>query len=391
MKTLRYGIVGVGFVGPHHVEAVRRLGFVEIAAVADANLEIARRKADQLHVPKAYGSYQELVADPAIDVVDIATPTWLHHPVVMAAIAKGKHVIVDKPMAVSAVQAREMRDAARAARVVNAVTFNYRYHPVVQQARAMIARGEIGAVRFVHGQYLQEWLLYETDFSWRLEPDKAGAACVIGDAGAHWFDLAEYLTDSRIVCVLADLNTAVKVRKRPVGKSREAFAAAEIGETEDYRVQVDDLSSALVRFDNGAVGNFFASQICAGHKNDLRIEINGSKASLAWKKENSEELWIGRRGAPNQTLMKDPSLMDPSAQPYAALPGGHNEGWPDAFRNLMRNVFTFIAEGRDPATADGLAFPTFQTGYRIACVTDAILRSQHAGNAWVDVADDLPR
>jgi predicted dehydrogenase len=385
MKKLRYGIVGVGFIGPHHIEAVRRLGFVEIAAVADANIEIARRKAEQLHIPKAYGSYQELVADPTIDVVDIATPTWLHHPAAMAAIAKGKHVIVDKPLAVASAQAREMRDAARAAGVVNAVTFNYRYHPVVQHARAMIARGEIGDIRFVHGQYLQEWLLHDTDFSWRLEPDKAGEACVIGDAGAHWFDLAEHLTGSRIVQVLADLNTAVKVRKRPVGKSREAFAAADAGETEDFHVQVDDLSTALVRFDNGAVGNFFASQICAGHKNDLRIEINGSKASLAWKKERSEELWIGHRGAPNQTLMKDPSLLDAAAQPYAAMPGGHNEGWPDAFKNLMRNVLTFIAEGRDPASADGKLFPRFDEGLRAACVVDAIVKSQRAGNKWVDV------
>ncbi len=385
MKPLRYGIVGVGFVGPHHIEAVRRLGFVEIAAVADANLDIARRKAGQLHVPRAYGSYQELVSDPSIDVVDVATPTWLHHPVAMAALAQGKHVIVDKPMATGATQAREMRDAARAAGVVNAVTFNYRYHPVVQQARAMIAGGELGEIRFIHGRYLQEWLLYDTDFSWRLEPDKAGEACVIGDAGAHWFDLAEHLTGLRIVRVLADLNTAVKVRKRPVGKSREAFSAADAGETEDYRVEVDDLSSALLRFDNGAVGNFFASQVCAGHKNDLRIEINGSKASLEWKKERSEELWIGRRGAANQMLVKDPGLMDPSAQAYAAMPGGHNEGWPDAFRNLMRNIFLFIAEGRDPASADGIAFPTFQTGYEVACVVDAILQSQRAGGTWADV------
>jgi predicted dehydrogenase len=385
MKKLRYGIVGVGFVGPHHVEAVRRLGFVEIAAVADASLEIASRKADQLHIPKAYGSYQELVDDPTIDVVDIATPTWLHHPVAMAAIARGKHVIVDKPLAVTSAQAREMRDTARAAGVVNAVTFNYRYHPVVQHARAMIARGEIGEIRFVHGRYLQEWLLHETDFSWRLEPEKAGAACVIGDAGAHWFDLAEHLTGLRIVRVLADLNTAVKVRKRPVGKSREAFASAEAGATEDYSVQVDDLSNALVRFDNGAVGNFFASQVCAGHKNDLRIEINGSKASLEWKKERSEELWIGHRETPNQILMKDPGLLDVAAQPYAAMPGGHNEGWPDAFKNLMRNVLTFIAEGRDSRSADGKLFPRFDEGLRAARIVDAIVKSQRAGNQWVDV------
>jgi predicted dehydrogenase len=385
MKPIRYGIVGVGFVGPHHVEAVRRLGFVDIVAVADASLEIARRKADQLRVPRAYASFQELVADPEIDVVDIATPTWLHHPVAMAAIAKGKHVIVDKPMAVTSAQAREMRDAALAAGVVNAVTFNYRYHPMVQQARVMIARGDIGAVRFIHGQYLQEWLLYETDFSWRLEPDKAGAACVIGDAGAHWFDLAQHLTGQRIASVLADLHTAIKVRKKPLGQWREAFSADTGGKTEDFPVRVDDLSNLLVRFDNGAVGNFFASQVCAGHKNDLRIEINGSKESIAWVQERPEELWLGRRGAPNCTLLKEPETLAPEARQYAALPGGHGEGWPDAFKNLMRNVLTFIAEGRDPATADGVQFARFEEGYRVACIVDAILKSQRAGSRWVDV------
>jgi predicted dehydrogenase len=385
MKTIRYGIVGLGFVGPHHVDAVRRLGFVEIVAAAGANYEKTRQKAEQLHIPKTYGSYQQLVADPGIDVVGIATPTWLHHPVAMAAIANHKHVIVDKPIATTSQEAREMRDAACAAGVVNAVTFNYRYHPALQQARAMIAQDEIGPIRFVHGQYLQDWLMYETDFSWRLEVDKAGAACSICDAGSHWYDLAEFVTGLRIVSVLADLNTAIKVRKRPIGESREAFAAGTAGQAEDFQVQVDDLSNLLVRFNNGAVGNFLASQICAGHKNDLRIEVNGSRGSLAWKAERSEELWIGRRAGPNQLLMKDPSLFASSVKPYAALPGGHNEGWPDAFKNLMRNILTFIAEGRDPASADGIFFPGFEEGCRAVSIVDAIVKSHKAGGRWLDV------
>lgn len=385
MKKLRYGIIGVGFVGPHHIDAVRRLGFVEIVAVAGSNLGSARSKAEQFYVPKAYGSYNELVTDPNIDVVDIATPTALHHPIAMAAIAAGKHVIVDKPLALTSAQVLEMRDAARRAGVVHAVTFNYRYHPVVQQARAMISQGEIGDIRFIHGQYLQEWLLYETDFSWRLEPEKAGEACVIGDAGAHWFDLAEYLAGLRIVRVLADLNTAIKVRQRPIGKSGETFGGAAAGKTEDYEVRVDDLSAVLVRFENGAVGNFFASQVCAGHKNDLRIELNGSKASLAWSKERSEELWIGRRGAPNEMLMKDPGLLNANVRSYAALPGGHNEGWSDAFKNLMRNILNFIAERHNPIEADGHLFPRFDEGLRAARIVDAIIRSQRSGNCWMDV------
>ena len=220
MKRLKYGIVGAGFVGPHHIDAVRRLGFVDIAALAASKLELARRKAAQLFVPRAYGSYQELVADPEIDVVDIATPTWLHHRIALAAVAARKHVIVDKPMAATAAEARKMMKAAREAGVVNAVTFNYRYNPVVQHARVMIRRGDAGEIRFVHGHYTQDWLLHETDYSWRLERDKAGPACVVGDAGAHWFDLAQYLTGLRVASVLADLTTAIKTRKRPAAERR---------------------------------------------------------------------------------------------------------------------------------------------------------------------------
>jgi len=383
---LGYGIVGFGFVGPHHVDAVRRLGFVDIVAVAGNNLDNLRRKAKQFFIPKVHRSYQDLIDDAAIDVVGIATPTSLHFPIAMEAIAHRKHVIVDKPLTISSAQARELRRAALEARVVHAVTFNYRYHPIIQQARAMTLRGDLGKIRFIHGHYLQDWLLHDTDFSWRLEPDKAGDLCVAADAGAHWYDLAEYLTGSRIVQVFADLHTMIKVRRRRIGLSEEAFASADTGPTAEYQVRGDDLSNLFLRFDDGAVGSFSASQICAGHKNDLTIELNGSEASARWSAERSEELWIGRRGQPNQLLVKDPRLFEKEAAIYARLPGGHEEGWPDAFRNLMKNVFTFIAEGRDPRDADGVTFPRFDEGYRSALVVDAILRSHQDGGRWAEVA-----
>ncbi len=385
---LRYGIVGLGFVGPHHVDAVRRLGFVDVVAAAGRDSLKTQAKAKALHIPRVYDSFQELVSDPDIDVVDIATPTYLHFPIALAAIANKKHVIVDKPLAISLEQAIELRDRALQANVVHAVTFNYRYHPAVQHCRAMIARGECGDVHFIHGQYLQEWLLNETDFSWRVEPEKAGKACVAGDAGAHWYDLAEYLTGLRIVEVLADLHTMVKTRKRPVGGSSEAFSTGVGSQVEDHAVQSDDLSNILLRFDSGAVGSFSASQICAGHKNDLNIEINGKAASIRWCAEHSGDLWIGRRGQPNQLLVKDPQHLDVGAAQYASLPGGHEEGWADAFRNLMRNICTFIASEQDPHSADGILFPRFDEGCRSAAIVDAIVRSHRGGCQWVTV--DIP-
>ena len=299
-------MIGAGFVGPLHVEAVRRLGYVEVVALAASSQESARAKADRLSIERAYSSYQELLADPLVEVVHICTPNYLHYPVVMAALEAGKHVICDKPLGMTQVEARQMRDRAREARVVNAVVFNYRFNALVQQARVMVARGDIGQVRFVHGHYLQDWLLYETDFSWRLEADKAGASSSVGDIGSHWCDTVRFITGMRIDRVLADLNTMVQVRKRPTG-SREAFAAAHLEEQkEDYVVTSDDLGSVLLEFEGGARGVFSVGQICPGHKNDMRIEITGSLASLRWNQEEPDTLWIGRRDKPNEKLNARP-------------------------------------------------------------------------------------
>src|SRR4051812_26754827 len=224
-KRLGMGLIGAGFVGPHHVDAVRRLGNVDVVAVAGSSKASAQAKADALHIGTAYGNYRELLDDPAVHVVHNATPNYLHHEVNAAAIAKGKHVVSDKPLAMTAAEAKSLRDLAVKAGIVHAVTFNYRGNPLVQQARLAIARGDIGTPTFVHGQYLQDWLLKDTDYSWRLEPEKSGASSALGDIGSHWCDLAQHVSGLRIVEVLADITTVIKQRKKPLG-SREAFAAA---------------------------------------------------------------------------------------------------------------------------------------------------------------------
>src|SRR5437899_359476 len=217
------GLVGPGFVGAHHIDAGRRLGFVDVVAIAASSDASARRKADALGVPKAYGSYEALVADPAVHVIHNTTPNYLHGPVITAALAKRKHVISDKPLATTADEARRLWKAADDARVVHAVTFNYRGNPMVQQARAMIAAGEIGDVHFVHGAYLQDWLLEPTDFSWRLEPEKGGLSPAVADIGSHWCDLVQHVVGRRIDAVLADLTTVIPTRLKP-GASTEAFS-----------------------------------------------------------------------------------------------------------------------------------------------------------------------
>jgi predicted dehydrogenase len=384
MRPVRCGIVGFGFIGPQHAEAMRRLGYVEVAAICSADPVKARQAATALGIPKVFDRYEDLLEDPSIEVIDIVTPTRMHHPIALAAIARGKHVIVEKPLALSLHQAKELRDAALAAGVVNAVTFNYRHHPMVQQARFMVKNGEVGPIHLLHGHYLQEWLLHESDFSWRLDPAESGPSAMVGDAGCHWFDLIEHVTGLRVTSVLAELRTVIQTRQKPL-RARQAFAKAGNEETEPYSVQVPDLGAMLLRLSNGGTASFIASPLCAGHKNDLRFEIHGSKLSLSWEQEDPNHLWIGRRGQPDQLLNRDPGLLAPEVRRYTALPGGHSEGWPDAFKNTLSNIFEFIAENLDPLTADGMLFPTFADGCRAAAISDALVRSSAAGGLWTDV------
>jgi len=379
------GIVGAGFVGPHHIDAVRRLGYVDVVAVAGSTQASADKKAEALGARKAYGSYDALLNDPDVQVVHNATPNYLHYPVNAAAIAKGKHVVSDKPLAMTAAEAKKLLDQATKAGIVHAVTFNYRGNPLVQQGRHAIARGDIGKPHFLVGQYLQDWLLKDTDYSWRLEPDKGGASSALGDIGSHWCDLAQHMSGLRITHVLGDITTVLPKRKKPAG-SREAFAAADTSQKlEEVDIKVEDLASVLLRFDNGAKGSFSVGQVCAGHKNDLSLEICGSKSSLRWLQEHQNELWLGHRDTPNEILQKDPSLIDAEIRSYAHLPGGHQESWADAFANVMRDIYGFIAEGRKPADAHPPAFATFEDGYRANCIVEAILDSAAKGSVWTNV------
>ena len=385
-RKVRWGILGAAKIATEKViPAMQRGAYSEVVAIASRDAARARAAADALGVPKAYGSYEALLADPDIHVVHNATPNYLHHPVSMAAIAAGKHVVSDKPLAMTSAQARELLDAATARGVVHAVTFNYRGNPLVQQARTMIKKGEIGPPRFIHGSYLQDWLLYETDYSWRLEPDKGGESSAMGDIGSHWCDLAQHVSGLRITHVLADLTTVVPVRKKPLG-SRNAFAKAGADDqVEDVTIAVEDLCSVLVRFENGAKGAFSVGQINAGHKNDLVLEVNGSQASIRWHQEQQNELWIGHRSTGNMILQKDPSLMDPEVAGIAKLPGGHQEAWPDAFRNVLRAVYEHIVEGR-PMQDRVPMFASFEDGWRANAVIDAVLASHRNGNVWTGVA-----
>ena len=383
MKKIGMGLIGPGFVAAHHIDAVRRLGDVDIVAIAGSSQASAEKKAREYKVDRAYGDFHALIADPDIHVIHNTTPNHLHLPVILAALAAGKHVISDKPLALNPQEGRQILEAARAAKVANVVTFNYRGNPLVQQARGMVASGETGPVSFVHGFYLQDWMTDPNVYSWRSDPAKGGATSALGDIGSHWCDLAEHVSGLKIASVLADLTTVIPTRYS-AGASAEAFSTKAGAERTPVHVTSEDLASILIRFEGGVKGSFSVAQVLPGHKNDVVLEVSGHKLSLKWKQEQQNELWIGHHDRSNEIMAKDPSLVSAVARPYVHLPGGHQEAWADAFCNLMRDAYAWIHDGGAPEAKPAM-LPTFYDGYRSTCLVDAMLRSHAAGSVWQTV------
>ncbi len=384
MEKVKVGIIGTGFIGPTHIEAIRRLGFVEVVGLAENSQEAAEQKAAELGIPKAYGDYRDMLQDSEIQVVHNCTPNHLHFAINKEIILAGKHVLSEKPLAMSSEESAELLALAKEHKVVHGVNFNYRQFPIVKQLAAMIKNGELGKVNLVHGSYLQDWLLFETDFNWRLAPEVGGKSRAVADIGSHWCDTVQHVTGKRIVEVFADLATVIPVRKKSTSNVA-TFGAQQEQETtyEDVPINTEDYASVLVRFEDGTKGVFTVSQVSAGRKNRLSFEINGSQKSAYWNQEEPEKLWIGHRDRPNEVLQADPALFLPEARSSIHHPGGHNEGWPDALKNGMLNFYNFIREGKDPLN-DQANFATFEDGHISMCITDAILES-HEQQKWVKV------
>ena len=375
LTALRAGVVGTGFVGVVHVHALRLLG-VDVAGVVGSSPARAAAKG----IAPVYDSLDALLADESVDVVHLTTPNHLHHPQAKQVLAAGKHVVCEKPLAMTSEESAELLALAEESGLVHCTNFNLRFFPLVHEARARVAVGELGAVWNVHGGYLQDWLLFPTDWNWRLEPDKGGALRAIGDIGSHWMDMAQYVSGQRIVEVCADLHTTIPVRRRPIGEV-ETFSSTADVEREDAPMATEDLGHVLVRFDGGARGAFKVSQGAAGRKNFLHFEVDGSEAALAWNAERHEELWLGRRDEPNAVLQRNAALMQPAAAAHTFLPAGHAEGWVETFRELYRSVYAAVAAGGPPSEPD---YPTFAEGHRANVLGDAIALSS-AERRWVEV------
>ena len=381
MRTFKAGIVGAGMMGPIHTEALRRLGNVEVIALAEANDDLAKKKSREMGIPTPYGSLAGMLRNDDIDVVHVCSPNHLHYRMVKQVMKAGKHVVCEKPLALTTKESRELVRLVRKARLANAVGFNYRMYPLVQQAKRMVETKQVGEIYAVHGSYLQDWLYLATDWNWRLEPKRAGASRAVADIGSHWCDLIQFITGEHVVRVLGDLRTVHKTRMKPkVEVATYAGKKLKPSHHKPVRINTEDYASVLFALSGGSHGAFTVCQVAAGRKNRLYYEIDGSKCALAWDEERPEELWIGRRERPSEIMLKDGGHLDPKAAAYAHFPGGHPEGYPDGAKNLLANVYAHIARGlRGKAH-----YPTFEDGHNEIAICEAILRSAGTGK-WTEV------
>ena len=379
LSAIGAAVIGTGFIGTVHVEQLRRIG-VDVRGVLGSTPDRGTARADALSVGHAYANLEDILADPAVHVVHVTSPNHLHVPQARAILAAGKHVVCEKPLAMTAAESVGLVEEARASGLVNAVNFNIRFYPLHQHVREVVAAGTLGDVRFVTGHYFQDWLLHDTDWNWRLDPSQGGALRAVGDIGSHWLDLMAFVTGQPIVSVMADLATFVTARQEPTGPV-ETFSTGRSADTVTRPMGTEDTATLLLRFANGARGSVAVSQISAGRKNSLQWEIDGSESAAWWDSDTPDHLWLGHRDRPNELLLRNPALMGDAGKAAAALPGGHVEGFGDTFGALFRAIYRDVAAGRpsaDPHYAD------FAAGHDEMLVNDAIALSA-AEQRWVDV------
>lgn len=380
-QTIKAAIVGTGFIGPAHLEALRRIPNVEVVALVEVNQALADEKAKQLGIPRAY-VFDDMLKQDDIDVVHICTPNFLHYSQAKAVLEAEKHVICEKPLAISLEEAEDLVKIAKIAGLVNAVHFNLRYYPMVRQMKVMREKGELGEVYSIMGSYLQDWLFLQTDYNWRLEPDKSGDSRAIADIGSHLLDITEYVTGLKITAVMADFSTVHKTRLKPL-KAIETYSGKMLtpADYQEVPINTEDHATVLLRFDNGSKGSITVSQVNAGRKNRLNIEIAGSVSAFEFNSERPNELWIGKREKANEQLMKDPSLVHREVSSLVSFPGGHNEGFPDTSKQLFKEVYAAIAVGKQP---EHPTYPTFADGWRELLIGERIVESNKK-QAWVNI------
>lgn len=381
MRKIKTAVIGAGFMGKVHTEGIRRLGNVEVAGVAAISRDEAERFGKAVGIERTTDKYMELISDPEIDAVHICTPNALHAPVAKAAMEAGKAVLCEKPLAMSAAEAQEMVSVAKKKKVVHCVNHNLRYYPVLQHIRQMIAGGDLGEILIVQGTYSQDWLLYDTDYNWRLDSKDNGPMRVVADVGSHWMDLVQHLTGLKITALCAEMQIFHKTRKKPK-VAIETFAGKKL-KPEDYqevKIDTDDFGMVLLHLGKRARGAYTVSQMSAGNKNRFQIEIYGTEGGVMWNQEMPDQLWIGHRNEPNEVIVKDPSLLRGDAATFADLPGGHSEGYDDTHKQVYKRFYRRVADPSVP-----VEYPTFEDGFWGMKLLEKIMES-HKTRSWVKTA-----
>ena len=377
MRTVKAAIFGTGFMGRVHAEAMCRLGNIEITAVVGSSPAKAAAFANAIGVARSSDSYREVLADPQVEVVHICTPNDLHFAMAADALKAGKHVVCEKPLATSVKDGEYLLALAEQRHLRHCTFHNVRFYPQVQNMRRIIESGEIGNIWVVQGTYSQDWLLYDTDWNWRIEAEPSRT---FADIGTHWCDLAEHVTGLKFSSVCCRLCTFHKFRKKP-SESVETFATAAGPRTtyETVPIRTEDFGAMMFQLGEVAAGVMTASQVSAGRKNRVFIEIFGSKGSVVWNAERHEELWMGHREAPNQIVMKEEAQLRGPSRTYVDLPPGHSEGYDDTFKQLLRRFYASVTDKTAP-----IEYPTFNDGVRQLKILDAVIQSARK-STWVTV------
>ena len=381
MRKINVGILGMGYIGESHIDAICRIPYCNLYAIADTNLELAKAKAERFGVEKCYSSIEEMLNDPNVDAIHNCTPNFLHTEINKKVIESGKHLFSEKPLSKNYEEAKSLIDVHKQhPEVVAAVNFNYRMNPLVQDMRCRIQNGEIGDVRIISGNYLQDWLLYDTDYSWRLEPEIAGNSCCVADIGSHLMDLVQHVTGHKITKVMADLVTMIPVRKKPL-KQTETFTSSVPTEYEEVSVENEEYGAVLFKTDTGASGVYHVSEVSAGHGCYFGVEINGSKASLRWNQEENDRLWVGHRDEENSLVIRNPNTLSPESRKYTSLAMGHPEGWNDAFKGNIYSFYDHIVNRTQPTDAP---FASLCEAASIVRLTEAIVKSSKE-KRWIEI------
>jgi predicted dehydrogenase len=383
-RRLRAAVVGTGFVGPFHVDAVRRGGYADVVAIVGSDRGRTAARAAALGVERWSVDVREVLSDPTVDVVHVCTPNRTHVEIATAALEAGKHVVVEKPVALELGEARALAGLARRLGRHAAVAYTYRGYPMVRRARRLVADGHLGDLRLVHGAYIQDWLAEPTDYNWRVEPELSGASRAVADIGSHWFDTAEFITGLRAEAVLADLATFIPQRRRPT-TATVAFGAPS-GPSEPVDIRTEDAAAILVRFGGGARGACVVSQISPGRKNAFSLEIAGANRSLDWAQEDPEHLWLRDRAEARLLTRGLEDSPVEATRGVPSLPAGHPEGWAEAFRDLLRPFYAAIASGEPPPPSGSAPYPTLEDGARGIAFVEAVLESARS-ERWTPIAD----